>query len=114
MTSRTLEQLRRNLLAQRAGLLERWRQLLSDESEILDATDAPDSTDAAAASTAETIVDAIGAQARGALARIQSSLARIERGTYDECVACHRRIDEERLRAVPDTDRCGGCAPKLN
>jgi RNA polymerase-binding transcription factor DksA len=47
---------------------------------------------------------------RAALARIQASLDRIERGTYGYCAACRATIDEERLRAVPETDRCGACA----
>lgn len=103
MTHARLEQFRRSLLAQRTSLLERWRQEISDENERLDA----------GVGTAM-VMDCITAQARGALAHIQSSLARIERGTYEECVACHGRIDEERLRAAPDSDRCRACAPGLN
>jgi DnaK suppressor protein len=113
MTYEAAQQLRRNLLAMRSALLERWRQELSDENELLDAL-APQGRDAAEAVTVATVIDAISAQARRALARIQRLLARIERGTYDECVACDRRIDQERLLAGPETDRCGRCAPKLN
>ena len=113
MTYESLRRFRRTLVAQRAALLARWRQALSDENELLDAQE-PDWTDAAAASSGAVVIDSIGVHASHALDRIQSSLARIDRGTYDECVACHGRIEEERLRAVPDTDRCGACAPRLN
>ena len=113
MTYDALRQLRRRLLDQRSSLLERWRQAISDENEVFDAC-APDGRDDNAAVVEATVFGSIDAQGRGALARIQSSLARIERGTYDECVACHGRITEERLRAVPETDRCGRCAPRLN
>jgi len=34
----------------------------------------------------------------------------MERGTYGECASCGDLIDEERLRLVPDTDRCARCA----
>ena len=105
----TLEQLRRTLLGRRASLLKRWRQALADENELL-AEREPDWEDHAAAATAASILDSIGERGRRALARIQSSLVRIERGSYDECAACHGPIDAERLRAVPDTDRCGRCA----
>lgn len=86
---------------------------MSDENELLDACAAAGRNNASAMIEVA-VVDSIDAQARHALARIQSSLARIDRGTYDECVACHGRITEERLRAAPETDRCGRCAPRLN
>jgi DnaK suppressor protein len=113
VNNQTLETFRRTLLAQRTSLLARWRQALSDENELL-AVREPDWQDTAATTTAIVVLDRIGEQERKALARIQSSLARIERGNYGECVACHDVIDEHRLRAVPDTDRCGACAPRLN
>lgn len=113
MTNQTLETFRRTLLARRTSLLARWRQALSDENELL-AVREPDWQDTAATTTAIVVLDGIGEQERKTLARIQSSLARIERGSYGECVACHDVIDEHRLRAVPDTDRCAGCAPRLN
>ena len=74
----------------------------------------PDWQDAAATTSTIVVLDSIGEQERHALARIQSSLARIEHGSYGECVSCHATIEEQRLRAVPDTDRCAGCAPRLN
>ena len=44
------------------------------------------------------------------LARIQASLDRIARGTYGDCVVCHAPIETERLRAIPEVDRCSGCS----
>ena len=113
MDTQTLETFRRTLLAQRTSLLTRWRKALSDENELL-AVREPDWQDTAATSSAIVVLDSISEQERHALARIQSSLARIEHGGYGECVSCHATIDEQRLRAVPDTDRCGGCAPRPN
>jgi DnaK suppressor protein len=113
MTNESLQRFRRALIAQRASLLARWRQALSDENELL-AEQEPDWPDGAAATSATTVLDGVGVYARRALVRIQSSLVRIDRGTYDECVICHDKIDEERLRAVPDTDRCVACAPRPN
>lgn len=109
MNHDTLEQFRRTLLDRRTSLLRRWRQALSDANELLVERE-PDWQDAAAAVTAASVLDTIGERGRRALARIQFSLTRIERDHYDECVVCHGEIDEERLRAVPDTDRCGRCA----
>ncbi len=109
MDPRTLEDFRRTLLDRRGTLLRRWRQALADESELL-AEREPDWEDAAAAGTAAAVLQGLNGRNRDALARIQSSLARIERGTYGECAVCWDAIDDERLRAVPDTDRCGRCA----
>ena len=93
----TGEQFRRTLLGRRVFLLKSWRQARADWED--DDAGAPAS-----------MLDSIDESGRRALARIQSCLVRIDRGGYGECVACHGDIDEERLRAVPDTDRCGGCA----
>ena len=113
MTHESLAQFRRNLVARRSTLLQRWRQALADENELLDEREA-DWEDTATARTAALVLDSISEHQRHALARIQCSLARIDRGTYDECAVCHGAIDEARLRAIPDTDRCVACAPRLN
>ena len=109
MNHATLEQFRRTLLDRRTCLLKSWRQALSDANELLVERE-PDWQDAATAVTAASVFETIGERGRRALARIQLSLARIERDSYEECAVCHGEIDEERLRAVPDTDRCGRCA----
>ncbi len=108
MDTQTLEQFRRTLLGRRTTLLRGWRQALADENELL-AEREPDWEDAAAAVTAASVLEGVTEARRHALARIQSSLARIERGTYGRCLACGGEIDEDRLRAVPETDRCGLC-----
>jgi DnaK suppressor protein len=109
MDTRTLEEFRRTLLDRRLALLRRWRDTLSEENELLAEREA-DWEDAAAAGTAASLLAGLNERHRRALARIQSSLARIEHGTYGECVVCREAIDRERLQAVPDTDRCGRCA----
>jgi hypothetical protein len=43
------------------------------------------------------------------LFRIQETLARIDQDTFGDCVVCHGAIETERLRAIPDVARCGGC-----
>ena len=75
----TCEQFRQTLLGRRVSLLRRWRQARADWQ------------DDAAAETEASMLDSIDELGRRALARIQSSLVRIARGSYD-------------------TDRCGRCA----
>ena len=109
MDYETLEHLRRTLLGRRVSLLERRRQALADESELL-ADREPDWEDVASARTAASLIEGLSEQEREALARIDSTLDRMERGTYGICSVCRDAIDEDRLRAVPDTERCGRCA----
>jgi RNA polymerase-binding transcription factor len=109
MNYQTLETFRRKLLGRRLTLLQRRQRVLSDEQQLR-AEREPDWEDAAAVETAATVLEGISEAERHALARINASLARIERGSYGECAVCRDAIDEERLRAVPDTDRCGRCA----
>ena len=104
-----LEQFRRRLLGRKHSLLERRQRALAGEQELL-AEREPDWEDAAAAQTAASALESLSESERVGLARIQAALERIERGTYDECAVCRGPIDEERLRAIPETDRCGGCA----
>jgi DnaK suppressor protein len=110
MNYQTTERFRRRLLGLRLALLERRQRALADEQELL-ALREPDWEDAAAAVTAASVLESLGETERRALSRIQASLARMERGNYGECAVCGGAIGEERLRAVPDTDRCVGCAP---
>jgi RNA polymerase-binding transcription factor DksA len=109
MDYQTLEGLRQKLLGERLSLVRRRRQTLADENELL-AEREPDWEDAAALETAASFLDGLSERERHALERIDSTLARIARGTYEECAVCRGTIEDARLRALPDTDRCAGCA----
>jgi DnaK suppressor protein len=111
MNHETLERFRRRLLGRRLSLLERRQRALTEEQELL-AVREPDWEDAAAALTTASLLESLSEEERLQLARVEDSLKRIERGTYDVCALCGGSIEEERLRAVPETDRCGGCAAR--
>lgn len=106
----SLEEFRRRLLSRRRALLQRRDQSLAEEEALLTERE-PDWEDAAAAETAAAVLESLSESDRQALERIEASLAQIERGTYGQCASCGARIDERRLRTVPDADRCEGCAP---
>lgn len=112
MRYETLEPLRRTLLRKRSALLRRRNQTSTEEHELL-ADREPDWEDAAAIESAATVMESLTERERLALARIQSSLERMQQGTYGECAVCHQWIDERRLRLLPDTDRCAPCAERL-
>lgn len=56
------------------------------------------------------VVHALDADARNDIAQIDRALLRIDNGTYPYCVDCGKEIGEERLAALPWTDRCMRCA----
>jgi RNA polymerase-binding protein DksA len=104
-----LETFRRRLLGLRLALLRRRREALSDEQESIQERE-PDWPDAAANETAAAVLESLSETERTALSRIDASLERMESGSYGECAVCREPIDEPRLRALPDTDRCARCA----
>jgi RNA polymerase-binding protein DksA len=109
MTHERLERFRRQLLDVRLTLLRRRRQVLADEQGLM-AEREVDWTDAAANDTAVTVLESLSETERQALRRIDRSLQRMDRGDYGKCTVCHEPIDDARLRALPDTDRCVTCA----
>jgi RNA polymerase-binding protein DksA len=109
MNRQTIETFRRILVDRGHTLLRRRRRALADEQELLDERE-PDWEDVAADRTAARVLARVSDAEGAALARIAASLARIDRGTYGACVVCHRAIEEQRLRAIPETDRCAACA----
>jgi DnaK suppressor protein len=108
MDQQTIESFRLALINRARVLLRRRRQALDDEMELRTARE-PDWEDLAADQTAASLMASLSETERIAVERIQVALEKIAGGSYGECVVCHAPIDEERLRAVPEADRCGGC-----
>ena len=48
-----------------------------------------------------------------ALGEIATALERIEQGTFGRCEECQKTIPQARLKALPFTCYCVGCAQKL-
>lgn len=84
MDMQTMDNVRHKLLGRSQSLLGRRRRTLAE-------------------------FDRTGESEAQMLARIQASLDRLAQGTYGDCVTCHGAIETERLRAIPEVDRCGGC-----
>lgn len=105
-----LESFRRRLLGRRRTLL-RLREHALEMERDLTAEVEPDWEDVATIHTALGTLETLRETERRGLQRIDDSLARMGRGAYGSCASCHEPIDEQRLRAVPDTDRCARCAP---
>ena len=112
MDQETLATFRRTLLQRHHSLLERRQHALAAEDDLLTEREL-DPEDTAAAGSAAALLDSLSENARSALLRLEAALDRVRQGGYGSCATCGEIIDDERLRAVPDTDQCGGCAAAL-
>ena len=56
---------------------------------------------------------AIGERETSELAMIDAALARIEAGSYGECIDCAVPIPAPRLKASPEAPRCIACQEKF-
>ena len=56
------------------------------------------------------VVERLDEDAKVDLAHIQKALSRIEDGSYGICTGCNNTINEARLEAIPQAERCINCA----
>ena len=104
-----LETTRALLLRKRESLLRRRAETLAGDAELL-AEREPDPPDAAAELTAAQVLDELSEHERAELVKVINALERIEAGTYGHCINCKRAIPQQRLRALPEAERCAPCA----
>lgn len=75
------------------------------ESTTVDQHPADSGTNLADADREEASLEILQAQQE----RVREALARVEAGTYGQCVDCRAALPDERLDARPDAARCVNC-----
>ncbi len=109
MTMSDFEEIRQQLVSKRQEVLQR----VSDIQKDLRNEDNPiekDFEEQAVQMENEEVLNALDAEGRATLRKIDHALARIEAGNYDICAICDTRIPIERLRVMPYTELCVECA----
>lgn len=96
----------KQLKARRAELTNE----LHDIEDRLDDEPPKDWEDRASERQSDEVLEALGAHDLAELRQIDAALARIEDGTYGDCVKCGDPISEKRLEALPATPFCKNCA----
>ena len=91
--------------AVRASLLKRREELQTRASRA-----SADFAEQVTQRESDDVLGAISESAQQELHLLQAALRRLEEGHYTTCAACGEPIEEERLQAVPYTDRCRTCA----
>lgn len=107
--SLSLSDARRRLVERRDELLQ-LRQDLREEREGLQEQVPQDGGDHASREEGLDLLDQLDEGEREELRMIDGALMRIEAGSYGICIECSEPIAPERLRALPYTPRCIGCA----
>ncbi|MBO0841845.1 MAG: TraR/DksA C4-type zinc finger protein [Nocardioides sp.] len=109
-----MDDVRRDLLAEREQARARLADLVGEHRGFLDAsrdTNADDEHDPEGATIAfeREQVATFVRRAREHLAEVDAALERLEAGTYGVCERCGRRIDPERLAVRPAARTCVDC-----
>ena len=109
----TLEMLRDRMLTRRA-LLVRSSQRGERELEGMQSAERlPELEEGAQAAAAEYVLAQLNDAQRREVAQIEAALARIDAGTYGECIDCGATISKERLKAMPFALRDAGCESQV-
>jgi len=106
MTSPLHETLREELVAKKLELSTRLDRITANLQRGFNA----DSKEMAKELEDSEVVDALGNEARGEIAKISAALVRLDNGRYGTCSECAEPIEADRMKAYPYADECIECA----
>jgi len=109
MRRSTLDTVERTLRERRARLLHLHRETERGSAELV-ASKVPDWEDFAADRTIADRLASLAERELLELREIHGALVRLRDGQFGACMACHHKIPEARLKAVPETRFCVQCA----
>jgi DnaK suppressor protein len=109
MEKRLLATARQALIEKRRVFIRRSENTLAEEQRLLDAIQF-DRQDHDRELSAAWLLDQVADVELAHLRQVQAALDRLEQGRYGQCVRCADAIDEARLQALPEVDRCAACA----
>jgi DnaK suppressor protein len=95
-------------LEQSAAVMEHSGGADTGELSTLDQHPADSGTNLADADREEAGLEVL----RGQQERVRGALARLDAGTYGQCIDCGQDLPEERLDARPEAERCVDCQQK--
>ncbi|XP_061168726.1 uncharacterized protein aq_250-like [Saccostrea echinata] len=97
------------LMDMRSQILE---NILAESADFMAATSndaVKDSVDLAANDVDIRLLETIGTQDVNRLKKVEAAIGRINNGRFGLCAKCSKKIDEERLRAIPYAPFCIHC-----
>ena len=109
LTKKELKKFQELLEEKRKAVLERARQMLSEENMTLDTNDLPDEMDLAASEYLQSFEFRLRGREKSLLSKLDLALKKIDDGTFGICEICDEPIGKKRLEARPETSLCIKC-----
>ncbi|MCX7978738.1 MAG: TraR/DksA family transcriptional regulator [Bdellovibrionaceae bacterium] len=106
MRTRDLMSIKKSLLEQKSAILNSNLNFLADQSSR---TKLAEDAELASESVSENLSINLLERNLHRLRSIENALARIDSGTYGECLSCGDKISLQRLRVYPLTPYCLSC-----
>lgn len=97
----------------RAALNKRLAELdgrLHELDAELDSHNSKDWEELATEREGDEVLEKMGSSGQAEIAQIKAALARLDEGTFGDCVKCGEEISAERLDLLPHTPFCRNCA----
>jgi DnaK suppressor protein len=108
MDKKKVDRFKKQLLARREELLRSIAQT-QEEGRVMQHSYGPDEGDRANSSLDKELLFTQTTHSRGLLGSIDAALARINDGTFGQCMVCEEEIGARRLEALPWTRYCISC-----
>ena len=109
LTKKELKKFQELLEEKRKAVLERARQMLSEENMTLDTNDLPDEMDLASSEYLQSFEFRLRGREKSLLSKLDLALKKIDDGTFGVCEVCEEPIGKKRLEARPETTLCIKC-----
>ena len=103
------EQMQELLYAQKREILEGLAATNEEFPAIVAEMDPKDVADVASDDIDRKMIEALGSQDIKRLKAIDAALTRVSQGRYGLCMACGKKIPQERLAAIPYAVLCIQC-----
>lgn len=103
------EKMQRRLTDMRAQILE---NILRESADFIDATSndsVKDSVDLASNDIDIHLLETLGTQDIRRLKKVEAAIGRIRNGRFGLCAKCSKKVDHERLEAIPYAAFCINC-----
>jgi DnaK suppressor protein len=109
LNKKELKKFQELLEDKRKAVLERARQMLSEENMTLDTNDLPDEMDLASSEYLQSFEFRLRGREKSLLSKLDLALKKITDGTFGVCEICDEQIGKKRLEARPETTLCIKC-----
>lgn len=103
------DEVRRRLLRRKGELLLRAGEVHADITRAAGPLE-KDFAEQAVQMENDAVLAGLSESTAAELAQINRALRQLDDGTYGTCAVCGQPIDERRLAALPQSDRCVRCA----